>query len=79
MDSHFSWVSSLPILFPSPMKDITHFFRDVLRSEVKAGTSLGLRIGSYVKDGRLVPDAIVNEIMKNKLQATPGTIILDGR
>lgn len=40
---------------------------DLLRSEIAAGTSLGLEAKSYMEKGELVPDSVVIGMIKSKL------------
>lgn len=51
---------------------------DLLRSEASAGTSLGRKVGDYLKRGSLVPDTIMVELVCAKLDACPGGWLLDG-
>lgn len=41
---------------------------DLLRSEIAAGTKLGLEADSYMKKGELVPDAVVIGMIESKLE-----------
>lgn len=53
---------------------------DLLRSEIAAGTQLGLEAKSFMEKGELVPDAVVIGMIKSKLEnnhATKG-FIFDG-
>jgi adenylate kinase len=50
---------------------------DIFRGEIAAKTTLGVKAQDYVKSGKLVPDALVVEMVAGKLQA--GTnYLLDG-
>jgi adenylate kinase len=40
---------------------------DIFRSNLKAGTPLGLQAKSYMDRGELVPDSVTNEIVKDRL------------
>lgn len=40
---------------------------DIIRAEIKAGSPLGLKIKEYSNSGRLVPDEVVNEMVKHRL------------
>lgn len=52
---------------------------DLLRSEVKAQSELGKRTQSYMDRGDLVPDALVVEMVANRLRELAGKkFILDG-
>jgi adenylate kinase len=53
---------------------------DMLRSAVKAGTKLGKEAESYMKAGKLVPDSLVLEVLKERLKQpdTAKGFILDG-
>lgn len=52
---------------------------DVIRKEIKEGTPLGIQMQEYTKQGALVPDELVTEMMINAVrgQTHPG-ILLDG-
>ncbi len=41
---------------------------DIFRENIKQQTELGKKIQELVKEGKLVPDGIVNEIAKNRLE-----------
>jgi adenylate kinase len=41
---------------------------DMLRGAIKAGTAIGLEAGQYMDRGELVPDAIVIELVKQRIQ-----------
>lgn len=53
---------------------------DLLRSEIKEGTELGLRAKVLMDEGRLVPDEVVIGMIRNKLNANPNAegFIFDG-
>lgn len=51
---------------------------DILREEKKSGSEIGKKINDILGKGNLVPDEIVNEIVKNKLTNFEGQFILDG-
>jgi len=53
---------------------------DIFRDEISRGTELGLRVKQYVERGLLVPDEIVIEVVKKRLQQpdTQRGFILDG-
>ncbi|MFI5347466.1 MAG: adenylate kinase [Elusimicrobiota bacterium] len=50
---------------------------DILRAEVAQGTDLGKKADGYMKGGKLVPDAIVIEMVAGKI-ASGGNFLLDG-
>lgn len=50
---------------------------DLFRAEIAEKTELGLKVQDYLKSGKLVPDAIVVELVAGKVQAG-GKYILDG-
>jgi adenylate kinase len=53
---------------------------DLLRSQIRAGTPLGARAKSFIDNGKLVPDSLVIEMMRDRLKhpdAQSG-FILDG-
>jgi adenylate kinase len=41
---------------------------DILRGAVQAGTELGLKANAFMKSGDLVPDELIMDIMKDRLQ-----------
>ena len=53
---------------------------DILRSEIAQGTELGLEAKKLMDDGKLVPDAVVNGMISNKLDANKDAkgFIFDG-
>lgn len=52
---------------------------DLLRSEVEQKTSLGLEAKSYMDQGALVPDDVVNNMVVNKLSSlSDSSYLLDG-
>jgi len=53
---------------------------DIFRAEVKSDSSLGKRVADYLQSGRLVPDEIVNEVLKSWLRRPESTrgFVLDG-
>ena len=53
---------------------------DILRSAIKGGTELGKQAQSYIDAGKLVPDAVVIDIIKEHLatDACKNGFILDG-
>lgn len=53
---------------------------DLLRSEIKAGTQLGLEAKNYMEKGELVPDEVVIGMIKSKLEnnVTSKGFIFDG-
>ncbi|WP_448700110.1 adenylate kinase [Mucilaginibacter sp. AW1-3] len=53
---------------------------DLLRSEIAQGTELGLEAKKLMDDGKLVPDAVVNGMISNKLDANKDAkgFIFDG-
>jgi len=50
---------------------------DILRSEKKSGSEIGKKINDILGKGNLVPDEIVNDIVKNKIKSID-RFILDG-
>jgi len=50
---------------------------DIFRSEISQGTELGKKAQDYVKSGKLVPDAIVTEMVAARLEAGKN-YLLDG-
>ncbi len=51
---------------------------DLLRSEVKAGSDLGLKAKGYMDSGGLVPDEVVVGMIESRLVANQGGVLLDG-
>ncbi len=53
---------------------------DLLRSEVKNGTELGLRVKSILESGELVPDELLIDIFKSAMEKHAGTkgFVFDG-
>jgi len=53
---------------------------DIFRENLKAETPLGKQVKSYVEKGLLVPDDIVNDVLKKRLSEVPAGkgFILDG-
>ena len=53
---------------------------DLLRAAVKAGTKLGLKAKGYMDEGKLVPDQLLVDLVRERLEAddTQKGFILDG-
>lgn len=53
---------------------------DIFRESVKQNTELGKKVKSYVEKGALVPDAVVVEVLKDRLSKVPKGkgFLLDG-
>ena len=51
---------------------------DLLREEIKSGSSLGEEIDNSIKQGMLVSDEIVSNLLKKTLNAADKPFILDG-
>ena len=53
---------------------------DIFRAEIKQGTELGLKVKSFSDSGRLVPDAVVIEVIESRLRQPDTQVgwILDG-
>ena len=53
---------------------------DLLRAAVKAGTKLGVKAKGYMDEGKLVPDELVVDLVKERLEAEDAQrgFILDG-
>jgi adenylate kinase len=53
---------------------------DIFRESIKQGTSLGEKVESYLKSGQLVPDDVVVEVLKEKIDQKKGGkgFVLDG-
>lgn len=59
---------------------VTHLSSgDVLRSQIKEGTEVGLKAKAIVEKGGLVPDEIMIELIMNKMkELAGGSWLLDG-
>jgi adenylate kinase len=53
---------------------------DILREEKKSGSEIGREISDILGKGNLVPDEVVNQVIKNKIQdfESNGRVIFDG-
>lgn len=51
---------------------------DLLREAITKGTPLGLQAKAYLERGDLVPDSLVNELVREYLQTLQNGFILDG-
>lgn len=51
---------------------------DILREEKKSGSEIGKKINDILGKGNLVPDEVVNDVIKNKIEGLEGQLILDG-
>ncbi|HVO78145.1 MAG TPA: adenylate kinase [Methanomassiliicoccales archaeon] len=51
---------------------------DLLREAVKQGTPLGAKAKSFMDEGKLVPNDLVIDLIKEKIKTVKGGIILDG-
>ena len=53
---------------------------DMLREETAAGTDLGQRVEKIMKNGELVPDEVVIEMITTRIEANPGAagFLFDG-
>ena len=53
---------------------------DMMRSERASGSDLGQKFDSYMKDGKLVPDALVLELFEKRLKQSDASdgAIFDG-
>ncbi len=61
--------------------NLTHLSTgDMLRAEIAAGTSLGMRMSSIMSKGELVPDEVVIELIASKIDKTKNTagFLFDG-
>ncbi len=58
---------------------IRHFSTgDVFREEINKKTPIGLKTSEYVNSGRLVPDGMVLDMVKLRLDKETGGVLLDG-
>jgi adenylate kinase len=51
---------------------------DLLREAVKNGTPLGLKAKEFMDSGKLVPDDLVVDLIREKTKGVKGDLILDG-
>jgi adenylate kinase len=53
---------------------------DILRSELKNNTELGMKANEYMKEGRLVPDELIIEIIRKTIEKDGGEprFLMDG-
>jgi len=53
---------------------------DILRENVKKGTALGMKAKSYMDKGELVPDQLLNDLVRSRLEEpdTKKGFLLDG-
>ncbi|MDD1769733.1 MAG: adenylate kinase [Methanomassiliicoccales archaeon] len=51
---------------------------DLLREAVKQGTPLGIKAKSFMDAGKLVPNDLVIDLIREKLKTLKGGVILDG-
>jgi len=53
---------------------------DILRNELKNNTELGQQANEYMRQGKLVPDGLIIEIIKNKLEkgGSNNSFLMDG-
>ena len=51
---------------------------DMLREAVRNGTELGMKAKGYMDSGALVPNDLIIDLMKEKIAAAEGGVILDG-
>lgn len=51
---------------------------DLLREAVRAGTPLGIKAKGFMEAGKLTPNDLVMDLIKDKLKNVKGGVILDG-
>ena len=51
---------------------------DMLREEMKKGTELGKLAKQYIEEGKLVPDSVIIDMVKDRLSKTQAGIMFDG-
>jgi adenylate kinase len=51
---------------------------DILRANLARGTKLGKQAETYMQSGRLVPDALVIEMIEHELERAPEGFVMDG-
>lgn len=68
-------------LVKSKFKDTVHLSTgDLLRAEIKSNSDFGLRVKSYVEQGKLVPDDLILDIFSRAVSSynNISSVILDG-
>ena len=59
--------------------DITHIYPGgMLRKEVEKGSDIGKQVKSIIDKGQFVPNEIVLELIKSKIEQSPKGYVLDG-
>ena len=51
---------------------------DMLREEMKQGTELGKLAKQYIEEGKLVPDSVIIDMVKERLKTAKAGIMFDG-
>lgn len=51
---------------------------DLFRDEIAKGTPLGEKVKSYISSGKLVPDEVVIEVIRERIKGINGNILFDG-
>lgn len=51
---------------------------DLFRAEIAAKSALGIKVADYLRNGTLVPDAVVVELVAGKLESCEAGFLLDG-
>ena len=51
---------------------------DMLRSEIRGGTELGLMAKKYIDAGELVPDTVIIDMVDKRLKSQQGGVLFDG-
>jgi len=51
---------------------------DMLRSEIRGGTELGLMAKKYIDAGNLVPDSVIIDMVDKRLKNESGGVLFDG-
>lgn len=63
----------------STRKGFTHISTgDLFREEMAKGTSLGNTVKSYISSGRLVPDKVVIDVIRERIKNINDNILFDG-
>ncbi len=51
---------------------------DLFREEISKNSELGKKVKSYIENGKLVPDDVVIDVIKNKIKDIDDNILFDG-
>ncbi|MGC8867599.1 MAG: adenylate kinase [Elusimicrobiales bacterium] len=51
---------------------------DLFREEISKNSELGRRVNSYISQGKLVPDSVVLDVIRERVKNINGNIVFDG-